>query len=145
MTDPASALRTAVFAALTSPALLLDSVAVPVVGPVASATQAAPYVVLSSQTATGGQVAESCIAQEVTLLIDVVTAFVGGHVSTAPADAIAAQIVPRLSAAGLVIGTYEVISRQLALSETLTELTSTETVVRRLMRFRYTLFEPVTA
>ena len=143
MTDPASALRTAIYVALTSPALVsgAGAVPVPVYGPVAPADSPTPYVVLSSQTATGEQLAAGCVQQEVTLLVDVVTAFPGQHITTAVADAIAAQIVPRLTAAGFAVGTYAVVARGLPLSELMTQQTPTETTVRRLLRVRYRLLE----
>jgi hypothetical protein len=93
--DPLLRLVPAVYAALTSPALEYGSVSVPVYQHLNEPNRG-HYVLLTQPTTATRSLNPNCRQWSCTLLLDVVTQFAEGAVSTIPAATIADQILTRL-------------------------------------------------
>lgn len=105
-----------------------------------------PYIILSTQTAVDDS-AKRAQAQEVTMLLDVVTGFVGA-VQRIPVDTICNQIFQLINP---VNGDFidagpdlQVISTRLLLDTTMEGQNDVWMIVRRLLRFGHKIHEQVT-
>lgn len=139
LVQPLEALVPALYTALTSPSLLLDSQAVPVYEHNAEGAQ---YVLIGQPTANRAGGSTACRIWDCTVLLDCVTLFHPEDVSSGPADAIASLVVSRLDgkrlplAGGFQMGT--------ATAETVEGLNDAfdgeETDVHRYVRMRFQLY-----
>ena len=104
-----------------------------------------PYILLSTYISTElGEGSKQSYAQEVTLLIDVVTKFPNSMGGKKQCDTISNSVIEliRTRQAGyLTLSGFQIITTLLDSNQTLEELVSDGVVVRRLIRFRHKIFE----
>lgn len=105
-----------------------------------------PYILLSTYISTElGEGSKQSYAQEVTLLIDVVTKFPNSMGGKKIADTISNSVIEliRTRQAGYIdlSPNFQIITTLLDSNNTLEELVSDGVVVRRLIRFRHKIFE----
>lgn len=104
-----------------------------------------PYILLSTYISTElGEGSKQSYAQEVTLLIDVVTKFPNSMGGKKQCDTISNSVIElvRTRQAGyLTMSGFQIITTLLDSNQTLEELVSDGVVVRRLIRFRHKIFE----
>ena len=146
--NPLLHLLPAVYAALSRPALTWAGAPVPAFEHLAQPL-AGHYVLLEQPTATGQGGGRQCRQWSCTALVDVVTQFPTDLVSSAPADALADQITDRLEGQalyGLPAG-YDCGPAVLELHNELREGGAGVELaaVRRLLRFRWTVYAHATA
>lgn len=141
MLDPQFALYTALYSALTTPPLLLDSAPFPVYTHVQR--EQYDYLLISQPTANTSGGSAGCTAYDCTVLLSVYTSFpVAGQVSELPAYDLSSQVLSRLL--------YQRIPLPLGLSMSPVELAQATTVqdsddsrvyVMRHLRLRFSVYE----
>ena len=146
MKDIGLSLRTAYYNRLNGN-IIVNSVNIPVYDSSSvPLTISKPYVLLSTYTSTEiGEGSKQSYAQEVTLLIDVVTIAENSSGGKKKADEISNAIIQliRTRQAGYIdlSPNFQIITTLLDSNQTLEELVSDGIVIRRLIRFRHKIFE----
>lgn len=120
---------------------------VPVYDTFAVNEAAYPYIILSTQTAVDDSV-KRCQGQEVTMLLDVVTGFIGAP-DRVPIDNICNQVyqlINTVDGSGWIdVGPdLQIISTRLLSDTTLEAQNDTWKIVRRLIRFGHKIHEQIT-
>lgn len=146
MKDTALPVRRGYFQKLNG-AVTHNSQPVPVYDTFAVNEAAYPYIILSTQTAVDDSV-KRCQGQEVTMLLDVVTGFIGAP-DRVPLDNICDQIYELINPVDgtnwISVGPdLRVISTRLLSDTTLESQNDTWKIVRRLIRFGHKIHEQVT-
>lgn len=104
-----------------------------------------PYILLSTYISTElGEGSKQSYAQEVTLLIDVVTKFPNSMGGKKQCDTISNSVIELIRTRQngyLTLSGFQIITTLLDSNNTLEELASDGVVVRRLIRFRHKIFE----
>lgn len=136
MNNPSVALQTAYYTALTSPALTVGGNIIPVYSDMAQ-NSATNYIVLGQQTIVDDADKEA-FGSQMTQSVTVVTTFdsdIGGKkLSSQIADAVMQRIRTR---ARLALTGFNMITSTLDSYVTISEKTSTTTVIRAELRFRH--------
>jgi hypothetical protein len=136
MNNPSVALQTAYYTALTSPALTVGGNTIPVYSDMAQ-NSATNYIVLGQQTIVDDADKEA-FGSQMTQSVTVVTTFdsdIGGKkLSSQIADAVMQRIRTR---ARLALTGFNMITSTLDSYVTISEKTSTTTVIRAELRFRH--------
>lgn len=139
MNNPSVALQTAYFTRLTSPALTVDGVTIPVYSDMAPTSATGAYIVLGQQTFVDDADKE-VFGTEATQNVTVVTTFdsdMGGKkLSSRIADVVMQRI--RVRARFAVTG-FNMITSTLDSYLTISEQSPTRTIIRAEMRFRHIL------
>lgn len=129
-------------------AVMLNGQPVPVHDTFAPNSADYPYIILSTQTDTGGGTKQSQ-SHESTLLVDIVTGFTGGA-TRMQADLIATQVLtlinPLKTAEQIDVGPdLQIISTRLLSDNTVDAQVGTYKIIRRLLRFGHNIYEKVNA
>ena len=139
MNNPSVALQTAYFTRLTSPAITVDGVTIPVYSDMAPTSATGSYIVLGQQTFVD-DADKQVFGTEATQNVTVVTTFdsdMGGKkLSSQIADVVMQRI--RVRARFAVTG-YNMITSTLDSYLTISEQSPTRTIIRAEMRFRHIL------
>lgn len=140
--NPLAVLRPAVYAALTSPALELGSVVVPVVA-YGLPAGTGPYILSdpAQDTSTEAAAARSCKQWECTLLLDMVTLHQVGAISVAKADELAVLASDRLSDVLLPLANgYRMMSAKVEQINGGNDFDGEKADVHRYLRLRYLVY-----
>lgn len=121
---------------------------VPVYDTFASNNAVYPYIILSTQTDTGGSTKQSQ-NHDATMLVDVVTGFTGGG-TRMPVDEIVGQVLalinPLETGQQIDVGPdLQIINTQLESDLTLEAQNGTYKIIRRLLRFGHNIHEKLNA
>jgi hypothetical protein len=139
MNNPSVALQTAYFTRLTSPAITVDGVTIPVYSDMAPTSATGSYIVLGQQTFVD-DADKQVFGTEATQNVTVVTTFdsdMGGKkLSSQIADVVMQRI--RVRARFAVTG-FNMITSTLDSYLTISEQSPTRTIIRAEMRFRHIL------
>ena len=145
MIDTSLPVRRGYFTKLNG-AIVFNGFPVPVYDTFAVNEAEYPYIILSTQTAVDDSV-KRCQGQEVTMLLDVVTGFIGAP-DRAPIDQMCNQIYQLINpGAGNFIDVgpdLQIISTRLLSDTTMEGQNGVWKIVRRLIRFSHKLHEQVT-
>lgn len=141
MQDPQPALQTALYAALTTPALLLDEVTVPVYAYVPSQRKP-PYVLLTLPTTVTVPGPAACQVWECTFLLKIVTHFPAtNQASSKPVWTISEQVLTRLEGQRLALPDgLQMNPIEVAFANTLSEADGDALVVLRDIRLKVTAY-----
>lgn len=141
--NPLRHLLPALYTVLTAPPLVADGGDVPAYEHLAE-PEAGHYVLLTQPTAVGASGARDCRQWSCTALVDIVTQFAPGYVSSAPADELADAVTDRVEGQSLALPAgYQCGPARLELHSELRELDGELVAVRRLLRFRWEVFYTV--
>lgn len=138
MRDSKLAIRTAYFTALNGN-ITLAGFDVPVWDRVPT-RQSYPYVKLSTQTSVflGGK--QTCVRQDTTILLDIVTSYDGEQGGKQDADLIADQCLILLTdTLPILIGDLKLVMTQVDSDFDIEESSASGYIIRRLIRFRNTI------
>jgi hypothetical protein len=138
--NPLKYLSPALYTRLASPALTVAGVNVPVFEHL-SGPEAGHYVLLQQPTHSKLPGAAGCKGWSCTALIDIITQFQPGYVSSEPGDELLDQITDRLEDQRLVIPGFDCGPATFEPSlQTLDETDGELAAVRRLIRFRWDVY-----
>lgn len=141
--NPLLHLSPAIYTALTTPApLALEGAPVPVFEHLPNDFDGARYVLLNEPAASKRPGSRGCQAWSCTVLVDCVTLYTPGYVSSIPADELADQVTQRLD--GVVLPLTGGLSMSLAEAETINSLNDAfdgeQVDVHRYVRMRFALY-----
>lgn len=138
--NPLLQLSPALYAKLTSPALTVAGVAVPVWRHL-PLPEPGHYVHLQQPTLAALPGATGCKVWSCTTLVDVITQFQPGYVSDAPVNELIEQITNRLDGQRLALTGYDCGPATYDPSQPLEEADGELIAVRQLLRFRWAVYQ----
>lgn len=139
MRDTGLPLRTAYYSALNGN-ITINGRVVPVYDG-APSNAVYPYILLSTQDSSEGIGCRNATATEDTILIDIVTGFQGNSGGKKQGDQIADQVLQIVHPDLELSGDFQNLGTTLESSTTLTELSGSDKIFRKLLRFRHNIYQ----